>query len=104
MALRTTLVVKACFLERLVPATRYLQNQCTALTMTGQARSDDRAAVFMAGAAQDVGQLHGVGAKGTDDKELFANCGGGRHAAFLDDERSVLFRTCGAVSPIGGAR
>ncbi|GGJ48029.1 hypothetical protein ALP44_100886 [Pseudomonas syringae pv. theae] len=58
----------------------------------------------MAGAAQDVGQLHGVGAKGTDDKELFANCGGGRHAAFLDDERSVLFRTCGAVSPIGGAR
>ncbi|KPX48091.1 hypothetical protein ALO68_100722 [Pseudomonas syringae pv. helianthi] len=58
----------------------------------------------MAGAAQDVGQLHGVGAKGTDDKELFANCGGGRHAAFLDDERSVLFRPCGAVSTIGGAR
>ncbi|KPB19170.1 hypothetical protein ALO42_100844 [Pseudomonas syringae pv. atrofaciens] len=58
----------------------------------------------MAGAAQDVGQLHGVCAKGTDDKELFANCGGGRHAAFLDDERSVLFRTCGAVSTIDGAR
>ncbi|KPW54514.1 hypothetical protein ALO82_100840 [Pseudomonas syringae pv. broussonetiae] len=58
----------------------------------------------MAGTAQDVGQLHGVCAKGTDDKELFANCGGGRHAAFLDDERSVLFRTCGAVSTINGAR
>ncbi|KPB74338.1 Uncharacterized protein AC507_3108 [Pseudomonas syringae pv. maculicola] len=35
---------------------------------------------------------------------MFANCGGGRHAAFLDDERSVLFRTCGAVSTIGVAR
>nr|BFE90711.1 hypothetical protein GCM10020185_12470 [Pseudomonas brassicacearum subsp. brassicacearum] len=30
----------------------------------------------MAGAAQDVSQLHGVGAKGTDNKELFADCGG----------------------------
>ncbi|MCY1376029.1 hypothetical protein D9M69_634880 [compost metagenome] len=50
--------------------------------MAGQARGDNGAAVFMAGAAQDVGQLHGVGAEGTDNKELFANCGGG-HAAFL---------------------
>ncbi|KPY46653.1 hypothetical protein ALO56_101126 [Pseudomonas viridiflava] len=58
----------------------------------------------MAGSAQDVGQLHGVCAKGTDDKELFANCGGGRHAAFLDDERSVLFWSCGAFSTIESAR
>src|SRR5213080_4074153 len=48
----------------------------------------------MAGAAQHVGQLHWICAKGTDDKELFANCGGGRHAAFLSDERSVQALAC----------
>ena len=65
-----------------VPGTGDLQDQCTALAVAGQAGGHDGAAVLMAGAAQDVGQLHGVGAEGTDDKELFANCGGG-HAAFL---------------------
>ena len=65
-----------------VPATGNFQHQGAALAVAGQAGGDDGAAVFMAGAAQDVGQLHGVGAEGTDDKELFANCGGG-HAAFL---------------------
>ncbi|MOA14634.1 hypothetical protein D3C78_1347480 [compost metagenome] len=65
-----------------IPATGDFQHQGTAFAMAGQARGDNGAAVFMAGAAQDVGQLHGVGAEGTDNKELFANCGGG-HAAFL---------------------
>src|ERR1700712_1886757 len=72
-----------------VPAARYLEDQRAALAVASKARADHRATVFMTGAAQDVGQLHWVGAKGTDDKELFANCGDGRHAAFLSDERSV---------------
>ena len=65
-----------------VPGAGDLQDQRAALAVAGQAGGHDGAAVLMAGAAQDVGQLHGVGAEGTDNKELFANCGGG-HAAFL---------------------
>ncbi|MNC55821.1 hypothetical protein D3C75_1053740 [compost metagenome] len=65
-----------------VPAAGNLQDQCTALAVAGQARGHDRAAIVVAGPAQDVGQFHGIGAQSTDDKELFAN-GGGGHAAFL---------------------
>ncbi|OPG74928.1 hypothetical protein B1218_35240, partial [Pseudomonas ogarae] len=41
--------------------------ECDAFAITGQACGRDGAAVIMAGAAQDVSQVHGAGAKGTDN-------------------------------------
>ncbi|MNY46272.1 hypothetical protein D3C86_1814370 [compost metagenome] len=66
-----------------VPAAGDLQHQGAELAMAAQAGADHGAAIFIAGAAQHIGQLHGIGAECTDDEELFANWGGG-HAAFLE--------------------
>ncbi|EDO27216.1 predicted protein [Nematostella vectensis] len=56
-----------------IPAAGYLQHQCAVFAMPAKAGADYGATVLVAGAAEHVGQLHGVGAKGADKQELFAN-------------------------------
>src|SRR5690606_38446638 len=65
-----------------VPAATDLQGQGAVLAVAGEAAADHAAAVLLAGPAEHAGELHGVGAEGADDEELFANRRGG-HAAFL---------------------
>ncbi len=66
-----------------IPASGDLQHQGAELSVAGQAAADHGAAALDAGAAEQGGQLHRIGAEGADQKELFAGLAGG-HSTFLE--------------------